>query len=113
MATNGLRDQDRLEGASNYVIWQEKIKCLLDENDLKAFIDGAVVVPLDADPLNAYKKDMEKAKRLILNGVRDHILCHIPGKGTSKEMWNAFKTLYQGSSEQQKMSCRIRCDLRG
>ena len=46
---------------------------------------------------------MAKAKRLIVDGVRDHIVSHISSKGTTKEMWNALATLYQGSSEQQKM----------
>ena len=103
MVATRLRDQDRLEGASNYVIWQARIKCLLDEPDLKAFIDGVVVLPVDADPLKAYKKNMAKAKRLILDRVRDHVVCHITCKGMAKEMCDALDTLYQGSSEQLKM----------
>lgn len=46
---------------------------------------------------------MAKAIRLILDGVRDHVVCHIVGKGTVKEMWDALATLYQGSSEPRKM----------
>ena len=69
MATSRLRDQGRLEGASNYVVLKARISFLLDEHDLKAFINNAVVVPADPDPLKAYKNDMEKAKRLILDGV--------------------------------------------
>lgn len=103
MAANGLRDQDRLEGASNYVIWKARISCLLDEHDLKAYVDIVVVVPVDADPLKKYKIEIAKAKRLILDGVRDHVVCHIVGKGTAKVMWDALATLYQGSSEQWKM----------
>ena len=76
---------------------------LLDEHDLKTFIDSVVPVPADPDPLKAYKKDMAKAKRLILNRVRDHVVCHIASKGTTKEMWDALATLYQGFSEQWKM----------
>ena len=95
MASSGLRDQDRLEGASNYVIWKARISFLLDEHDLKTFIDSVEVVPIDAYPLKAYKKDTTKAKRLILDGVRDHVVSHITGKGTAKEMWDALATLYQ------------------
>ena len=46
---------------------------------------------------------MAKAKRLILDGVRDHVVCHIAVKETAKEVWDALATLYQGSFEQQKM----------
>jgi len=45
MATTRLRDQDRLEGASNYVIWKAKMSYLLDEYGMKAYIDNVVAVP--------------------------------------------------------------------
>ena len=92
-----------MEGASNYVIWKAIISFLLDEHELKTFIDNVVDVPADPDPLKAYKKDMDKAKRSILDGVRVHIVSHISRKGNAKEMWDALVTLYQGSSEQRKM----------
>ena len=69
MATTELRDQDRLEGASNYVIWKARMSFLLDEFGLKAYIDNVVAVPRDADPLKEYRKEMAWVKRLILDGV--------------------------------------------
>jgi len=92
MAANGLRDQDQLDGASNYVIWKARISCLLDEHDPKMYVDRVVVVPGDADRLKKYKAKMAKAKWLILDGVRDHVVCHI---ACAKEMWDALATLYQ------------------
>ena len=62
-----------------------------------------VVEPADPYPLKKYKGEMVKAKQMILDRVKDHVVCHILGKGTAKEMWDALSTLYQGSSEQQKM----------
>ena len=98
MASHGLRDQDRLEGSSNYVIWKERIKFLLDEYDLKTFMDNVVIVPTDLDQNKKYKSDMAKAKRLILDGVKDHIVSHIAGKNTTREIWEAFSVLYEGTS---------------
>jgi len=37
MAIVGLRDQDRLEGDSSYVIWKARMSLLLDEHGLKMF----------------------------------------------------------------------------
>ena len=62
-----------------------------------------IVVPVDADYLKKYNAEMVKAKRMILNRVKDHVVCHIASRGTAKEMWDALSTLYQGSSEQWKM----------
>lgn len=45
MATIGLRDQDKLDGASNYVIWKARMSFLLDEFGLKMYIDVVVAVP--------------------------------------------------------------------
>lgn len=72
---------------------------LLDEHALKVDIDNVVVEPTDADPLKKYKIEMEKAKRMILDGVKDHAVCHVASKAIAKEMWDALSTLYQGSSE--------------
>lgn len=103
METSGLRDQDRLDGASNYVIWKERMEFLLDEHSLKTYVDSVVVVPADPNPLKKYRVEMAKTKRMILNGVKDHMVCHVASRGNTKEMWDALATLYQGSSEQQKM----------
>ena len=103
MATSGLRDQDRLDGASNYVIWKATMSCLLDEHFLKVYVDNVVAEPADPNQLKKYKGEIAKAKRMILDGVKDHVVCHITSRGTAKEMWDALEMLYQGSSEQRKM----------
>ena len=102
MATIGLCDQDRLHGASNYVIWKARICFLLDDYGLKPYIDAVVAVPRDADQLKEYRKEKAQSKRLILDGVGDHIASHIAGKGTAREMWETLSTLYQGTFEQRR-----------
>jgi len=44
MALHGLKDQDRLDGASNYVIWKTKILDVLEEYDLEACVKNGVIV---------------------------------------------------------------------
>lgn len=46
---------------------------------------------------------MAKAKHLILDSVRDHVICHIASKATTREMWQTLENLYQESFEQRKM----------
>lgn len=45
---------------------------------------------------------MARAKCIILDGVKDHVVQHI-AKETTKEMWDALKKLYQHTSVQKKM----------
>lgn len=62
-----------------------------------------VAEPANPDMLKKYKVEMAKAKRMILDGVKNHMVCHIASRGTAKEMWYVLSTLYQGSSKQRKM----------
>ena len=59
---------------------------LLDEHALKTYVDNVVVVPADVDLLKKYKAQMAKTKRMILDGVKDHVVCHIASNGAAKEM---------------------------
>lgn len=79
------------------------MSCLLDEHFLKIYIKSVVAEPADSNPLKEYKGEMVKAKHMILDGVKDHVVCHISSKGTPKEMSDALSTLSQGSSGQRKM----------
>lgn len=85
------------------MIWKTRITCLLDEYDLKLFVENTVAVPINPDQLKQYKADMAKAKRLILDEFKDHIVSHIAGKDTARHMWEALATLYEGYSKQQNM----------
>ena len=94
MATHGLRDQDRLNGASNFVIWKARILSVLDEHRIKHLAKSAVVVPIDADSLKKYEEAQAKDKRLIMDVVKDHVVPHIVEKNTTHEMWTCLTTLY-------------------
>ena len=53
---------------------------------------------------------MAQVKKLILDGVRDHVVSHIAAKGTDKEMWDTLSTLYQGTSERKLyLEEKLRC----
>ena len=84
MASHWLKDQDRLEGASNYVIWKTRILAVLEVYDLEAYVKIVVVDLTDNDQRKKYKAEQGKAKRLILDGVRDHVVSHLQGKDTTR-----------------------------
>ena len=43
---------------------------------------------------------------LILDAVRDHIILHLSGKKSTKEMWEALMKLYQSDNHNRKMVLR-------
>ena len=77
----GLRVEDRLDGQSNFGAWKEKIISVLEEVEVWDIVEKTVVPPTDATQLASFKKNSIKAKRLILDGVKDHVIPHVKGKG--------------------------------
>ena len=66
-------------------------------------VEKTVTIPTYATQLTEYKKKNAKAKRLILDGIKDHAIPHVRGKGNAFEMWIALTNLYQSSNENKKM----------
>ena len=102
MAMNKLRDQDRLDGASNFVIQKARILSVLDKHRIKGFTLRTVAILVNPADKERYEDAMEKAKCIIFDGVKDHVP-HIAKKNTTKEMWDTLTTLYQGTSMQSKI----------
>ena len=46
MAFNGLRLEYALKGNSNYIAWKDKMEAVLEDNDLKEFIDTMFLSPI-------------------------------------------------------------------
>lgn len=77
MAVNGLRDQDRLDGASNFVILKARILTILDKHHIKDYALKLVFVLVNADAIEKHEEAQAKAKCMILDGVNDHVIPHI------------------------------------
>jgi hypothetical protein len=99
---NTLKIEDRLEGATNFSAWKAKV-LLLEENDLKEYIEGVVPSRTDPQELAAHKKKEVKAKRVLLESVKDHLIPHISEKKSAKEMYDALVGLYQSVNTSTKL----------
>ena len=71
MYFNVLRLEYALEGSSNYISWKDRMEAVLEDNGLKEFIDRDVPKPIATDiaNLDAWKKKVAKARRILLEGV--------------------------------------------
>ena len=108
MAFYGLRLEYALEGNSNYIAWKDHMEAVLEDNGLKEFIDQEIQKPAstNAQELDEWKKCVSKVRRIILEGVRDHIVLSLHGKDTPFSMWKTLKDLYQNSSDQRKLALK-------
>jgi len=68
MGFNGLRLEFSLEGTSNFFVWKNNMEAVLDDNGSLEYIktDVAKSQAFDAQNLNQWKKDVAKARKIIL-----------------------------------------------
>ena len=87
MSFNGLRLEYALEGSSNYIAWKDRMEAMLDENGLKEFIEAEVPNPTDVSHVEDWKNKTAKCRRILLDGMKDHIASSLHGKASPYLMW--------------------------
>jgi hypothetical protein len=80
MVASDLRFEDRLDGVSNYSPWKERIMLVLMENDIWEVSNSIVTPPTNPKDQATHKLKDVKAKRIILNGVKNYLIPHLSGK---------------------------------
>ena len=108
MSFNGFRLEYALEGSSNYISWKDRMEAVMEDNGLKEFIDAEIPKPAssDAAALDAWKKKTAKCRRILLEGVKDHIVSSLHGKSSSLLLWKSLKELFQSKSDQRKLALK-------
>jgi hypothetical protein len=113
MSVSQMRVEDRLAGDRNWSPWKVRMFFVLKDLELWDIVEVVVrPIPITAPVLVAeFRKRNNKAKRIICDAVRDHIIPHLTGKTCAYEMWASLYKLYESSNENQKMVLHDR--LRG
>jgi hypothetical protein len=88
MSVSQMRVEDRLVGASNWSPWKARMVFVLEDLELWDIIKAVVTpIPVTAPVLVAeFRRKNNKAKRIICDAVRDHIIPHLIGKTFAYEM---------------------------
>jgi hypothetical protein len=94
--------EDRLAKASNWSPWKARIVLILEELELWDIVQNLVVLPIDAMLMAKLRKRNIKAKRTILDAVKDHIIPHVSGKDFAFQMWQSLCGLYQSPNQNRK-----------
>jgi len=79
---------------------------ILEDNGLKEFIDTDIMKPTtsNANDQAEWKKFVANARRIIFEGVRDHIVSNIHGKETMYTMWQVLIDFFHNSSDHRKLA---------
>ena len=79
---------------------------ILEEHDLEGFIEADILEPEGDKAKAKHKKSLIKAKRIIVDSIKDHLIPHVSSLRTPKEMFDAFSRLYEGKNINRKMTLR-------
>jgi macrodomain Ter protein organizer (MatP/YcbG family) len=102
---------DKLEGVENFCAWKYRIALILEENDIARFIEENVPEPADAAAREKHQKDTVRAKRIIADSIKDHLIPQVASKKTRKEMFDALTRLYEGRNINRKMNLRTQLKI--
>jgi hypothetical protein len=104
-----IRYEDRLDGISNYLQWKVRLSVVFKENKIYSYVNSVVAAPAaDHVVLDLHEVKETKAQRIILDGVKDHLIPHLTEKKTAKEMWDALKNLFKAKNKNRKMALKAK-----
>jgi hypothetical protein len=106
----GTRVEDRLEGSRNFRSWKHMLQMILNENDLLEHVTVGVPELEEKEQTTKHKKNEKKAKRIVSDSVKDHLIPHISELQTSRKMYEALNKLYE--SKHISLNLTLRNQLR-
>jgi hypothetical protein len=97
---------EKLEGVDNFRAWKYKVMLILEENDLEDFVKEEVPEHNEDEAKAMYKKNLVKAKRIIVDSIKDHLIPHVSSLTTPKQIFDALSRLYEGKNINRNMTLR-------
>jgi hypothetical protein len=79
---------------------------ILDKNDLLEHVTVGVPEPNEEEKKNKNKMNEKKAKRIMLDSVKDHLIPHIFELRTARKMYESLSRLYESKDISQNLSLR-------
>ena len=104
----GLPVEDRLDGALNYGSWKTRVLIALKEYDVVEFVVNDIPKPAEEEHENlaSWKKHDVKARKILVESVKSHLLFHISKAATAKEIFDILKKLFERDSTSKSISLR-------
>ena len=76
----GMKVEDHLEVATNFISWKPRVLLILKENDLLKFVNEKVPEPEAEEAKSLWRKGDAKARRILVDSVKGHLVPQISKK---------------------------------
>jgi len=93
--------EDRLEGASNFNSWKARILFILEDNELESHLKDK---PEEIDDTKKYNRNERRAKRILIDYVKDHLIPHIARLESAKKMFDALVELFESKNNSRMLT---------
>jgi hypothetical protein len=104
--TTSTKLDEKLEGVDDFRAWKYRVMLILEENDLVSFVEQDIEELEGYEAKAKYKKDLIKAKRIIVDSIRNHLIPHVSALKNPKKMMYALSRLFEGNNITWKMTLR-------
>ena len=81
--------------------WKYRISPVLEENKFDTYISGEVPVLEGDEAKSLHKKNLVKAKRIIVDSIKDHLIPQVSSLKTPKEMFDSLPSYFEGKNINQ------------
>lgn len=92
---SGVGLEDRLEGAANFVSWKFRMMLTLKEHELNTLGEKALPMPDEEDEKLPWTRNDNKAMKLLVDGVKDHIVPIISKLDTAYLMFSTLENMFE------------------
>ena len=98
--------EDRLDGGSNYGFWKPKVLLALEEYDVKHYVVKDVPMPEEEERQASWRRHDVKARKILMDSVKSHLIFHISKAKTAKEMFDMMKNLLERDNTIRSIALR-------
>ena len=91
---NHVRLEDRLDGASNFSSWKIRVLIIPREMELENYIETNTPMPENESKKATWKRHNNKAMKIIIDSVKDHILTSIANLKTAFDMFSTIQNTF-------------------
>ena len=94
----GMKVEYCLDGATNFISWNPRILLILEERDLLKFVNEKFLEPEAKEAKSQWRKGDVKARRILVDSIKDHLVMQISENTTTINMFKTLKKLFEHGS---------------
>ena len=86
----GMNVEDHLDGATKFISWKSR-DVILEENDLLNLVNENITIPDAEEDKSHWRKSDAKARKILVDSVKDCLVPQISQKKTTTKMFKTIK----------------------